>query len=182
MIYDICPILYPRKVISSIKTIEFGFILIIFLYFKISQRMRGHKIFCLVLIVSLPAWITWWPALILTWHLIQIWHPWLVLHHLPDNWFLNKTEPFIPNNMPRYAFSLFCFIFNCFITRLINKPVSSRDLTFYMISSISSFEIINVAVTELRFFFFFYKYLHLLLILLLLILMISQHWCEYIFL
>ena len=47
------------------------------------------------------------------------------------------------------CFFVFCFIFDCFpITPFVNKPDSARDLTISVISSISSFEIINVAVSE----------------------------------
>ena len=41
-IYYICPILYFRYIISWINTIKLRFILIIFLYFKTSQRMGRY--------------------------------------------------------------------------------------------------------------------------------------------
>ena len=43
--------------------------------------------------------------------------------------------------MEKSSLLLFCFIFNCFLTPLINNPESLRDLTIFIISFLSSLEI-----------------------------------------
>ena len=42
------------------------------------------------------------------------------------------------------------FICNCFLTPFFNKPGSSKDLTIYMISFISSFKIIDAVTLDQR--------------------------------
>ena len=49
-------------------------------------------------------------------------------------------------------FSFFCSFFIALLTPFIIKPISSRDLTIYFLSPLSSFEIINVIVLEPRIF------------------------------
>ena len=61
------------------------------------------------------------------------------------NIFLNKLESKVPNNIPRNP--RFCSLASFVIVSLtpfINKPDYSRDLTIFIISFISSLEIINV--------------------------------------
>ena len=68
---------------------------------------------------------------------------------LPVNGFpykLAPNEPNVPNdnmlrNSPFCAFPSFSIVL---LMPFVNKPYSSRDLTIFMISSISSFKIINV--------------------------------------
>ena len=67
---------------------------------------------------------------------------------------------------------LFCSLASFSIvspTPFINKPVSSKDLIIFMISFISSFEIVSVVMSGPKIFF---EYLYLLLMLLLLILIV----------
>ena len=45
---------------------------------------------------------------------------------------------------------ILCFICNCFLTPFFNKPDSSKDLTIYMISFISSFKIIDAVTLNQR--------------------------------
>ena len=64
---------------------------------------------------------------------------------LPVNRFPNKLAPKVPNNIPKkspfYSSALFLIVS---FTPYINNPDSSRDLTIFIISSISSLEIISV--------------------------------------
>ena len=64
---------------------------------------------------------------------------------LPSNIFSNKFAPNIPNKIPRnphfYPFALFCIVS---LTPFNDKPESSRDLTIFIMSFISSFDIICV--------------------------------------
>ena len=68
---------------------------------------------------------------------------------LITNRFPNKLVPNVPKNTPRnplfYSFASLYFIL---LTPFINTPDSSRDLIIFMISFISSFEIINFVVRE----------------------------------
>ena len=66
---------------------------------------------------------------------------------LPANIFPNKLAPNVPNNILRNT--LFCSLTSFQIVSLApfnNKPESSRDLTIFIMSSISSFGIISVIV------------------------------------
>ena len=65
------------------------------------------------------------------------------------NKFQNKLAPKVPNNIPRNL--PLCSFASCLIvsvTLFINKPHSSGDLTIFIKSFISSFEIINAAVPD----------------------------------
>ena len=68
---------------------------------------------------------------------------------LPVNRFPSKVAPKVPNyiskNPPFYSFASFLVVL---LTPFINKPDSSRDLTIFIISFISSFEIINVVTPD----------------------------------
>ena len=68
---------------------------------------------------------------------------------LPIIRFPIKLAPNLPNNMlrnpPFCSFASFLFVS---LTLFINKPHYSSDLVIFMISFISSIEIINVAITE----------------------------------
>ena len=68
---------------------------------------------------------------------------------LPVNIFPNKPAPNVPNNIPRN--SPFCY-YASFCTPFNSKPESSRDLTIFIMSSISSFDIISVVVPESKIF------------------------------
>ena len=68
---------------------------------------------------------------------------------LPVYRFPNNLAPNLPNNILRNpSFLFFCFIFNCFLKPFINKPDSLRDLTIFMISSISSIKTLNAVVPD----------------------------------
>ena len=64
---------------------------------------------------------------------------------LPVNRFPNKLAPKVPNNIPRnpsfYSFASYLIVS---LKPFIDNPDSSRDLTIFMISFISSLEIVNV--------------------------------------
>ena len=70
------------------------------------------------------------------------------------NRFPNKLTPNVPKTMPRNpplcSFALFLIVS---LTPFDNKPDSLRDLTIFMISSISSFEIIVAVNPEPKIFF-----------------------------
>ena len=70
------------------------------------------------------------------------------------NRFLNKSAYNAPNNMPRYP--TFCY-FTSFsidsLTLFVNKQASSKNLTIFMISFISSFKIISVVIPDQETFF-----------------------------
>ena len=72
--------------------------------------------------------------------------PWVVaIAPLPANRFPNKLAPKVPSNIPRNpSFCSFASFLIVSMTPFINKPESSRDLTIFMISSISLLEIIKV--------------------------------------
>lgn len=53
--YYICFILHLRYIVFRLKTFEFGFILIVCLYFKIIQRIWWHEKSSPTLLVSSPA-------------------------------------------------------------------------------------------------------------------------------
>ena len=59
---------------------------------------------------------------------------------LPIYWFSNKLAPNVPNNIPVFLIVL--------LAPFINKRDYSRDLTIFMISVISSLEIINFVVPD----------------------------------
>ena len=56
----------------------------------------------------------------------------------------------MPRNLSFCSFASFLIVS---LTPFINKPDSLRGLTFSMISSILSFEIINVAISDVKNFF-----------------------------
>ena len=62
---------------------------------------------------------------------------------LPANKLSKKLAPKVPSNIPRnppfYSFAFFLIVL---LTPFINEPDSSRDLTIFIISFISSIEII----------------------------------------
>ena len=63
------------------------------------------------------------------------------------NIFANKLATNVPNNLLRNP--LFCFFVSFLIVSLTpsnNNTESSRDLTIFIVSSISSFDIINVVL------------------------------------
>ena len=68
---------------------------------------------------------------------------------LPVNRLPNKLAPKVPNNIPRnpsfHSFALFLIVS---LTHFINNPDSSSDLTIFIISFISSFEINNALTPE----------------------------------
>ena len=68
---------------------------------------------------------------------------------LPVNTFPTKVAPNVPKNILRNL--PFCYFASFLIVSLmpfINKSNSLRDLTIFIISSISSFEIINVLISD----------------------------------
>ena len=71
--------------------------------------------------------------------------PTLIVPVPVGNRFANKVAPNVTNNIPTnppfYYFASFLIVS---LTHFINKPVSSRDLTIFVIQFIFSFEIINV--------------------------------------
>ena len=68
---------------------------------------------------------------------------------LSINRYPNKLAPNAPNNISRNPpFFSFTSCLIVFLTSFINKPVSSRDLIIFMISSISSFEIISAVIPD----------------------------------
>ena len=68
---------------------------------------------------------------------------------LPVNRFPYKLAPNVPNNIPRNApFCYFASFLVVSLTRFINKPDSSSDLTVFIISFNSSFEIITVVTPD----------------------------------
>ena len=68
---------------------------------------------------------------------------------LPANIFPNKIAPNVTNkilrNPPFYSFASFWIVS---LTPFNNKPESSRYLTIFIISFISSFDVISVVVPE----------------------------------
>ena len=126
-IYYIFPILYFKWIISWIKTIKFRFILIIRSYFKICQRTRRNK--------------KSWPVLIVISSALIV--------PLPADRFPNKLAPKVPNNIlknpPFYSFASFLTVF---LMPCIDEPESSKDLTTFITSLISSFDIINVVTPD----------------------------------
>ena len=103
------------KLFHEINTIKLGFILIISLYLKISQKTMQLYKSRPALIVSLPSLITPQPCLV-------------VFAPLLANIFPNKFVPNIPSNIsrkpPQYSFVLFLIVL---VIPFINKPESSRD-------------------------------------------------------
>ena len=88
---------------------------------------------------------------------------------LPDTIFPNKLALNVPNNVlgnpPFYSLTSFWI---ASLTPFNNKPEYLRDLSIFIISSISSFDIISAVVPDPK---TFYVFPHLLLMLLQLILM-----------
>ena len=96
------------------------------LYFDILvKRMRRHEKPCPVLIALITPFLA---------------------NRLP-----NKLAPNVPNKMPRIPhfryFASFSFVL---LALFMNKPNSSRNLTIFIKSSISLFEITNAVVTKSR--------------------------------
>ena len=126
-IHYIFPILYFKWIISWKKTIKFRFILIIRSYFKICQRSRRNQ--------------KSWPVVIVISSVLIV--------PLPANRFPNKLAPKVPNNIlknpPFYSFASFL---NVSLMPCIDEPESLKDLTTFITSFISSFDIINVVTPE----------------------------------
>ena len=73
---------------------------------------------------------------------------------LPANIFPNKPAPNVPNNILRnIPFSSFASFLIISLTPFINKPDSSRDLIFLMISFVYFLEIISVVIPDPKIFF-----------------------------
>ena len=72
----------------------------------------------------------------------------LSINRLPNK-LVRKVPYNIPRNPPFYSFASF-FIFS--LTPFIDNPFSSRELAIFMISFISSLEIINVVQPDLNIF------------------------------
>ena len=82
-----------------------------------------------------------WPALIVP-------SPTLIAP-LPINRFPSKLAPNVPNNILRnLSFCSFASFWIVSLKPYINKPDSSRDFTIFMISFISSLEIIKIVVPD----------------------------------
>ena len=68
---------------------------------------------------------------------------------LPENRFPNKLAPKVSNNISRsplfYSFASFLIVS---LTPFKNKTDSSRDLTIFIISFISSLEVINMVLPD----------------------------------
>ena len=61
--------------------------------------------------------------------------------HLPVDRFPNNLDTNIPNNMlTNPSLGVFYFILIVSLIPLINKPVYRRDITIFMMSTISSFK------------------------------------------
>ena len=73
---------------------------------------------------------------------------------LPENRFPNKLAPKMPNNIPRsppfYSFASFLIVS---LTPFNNKTDSSSDLTIFIISFISSLEVINIVLPNPKHFY-----------------------------
>ena len=73
-------------------------------------------------------------------------------HHLTllsVNRFANKLVPSVPNNISRNpSFCFFTLFYFVSLTPFINKTNSSRNLIIFIISSIISFESINVVIPD----------------------------------
>ena len=68
---------------------------------------------------------------------------------LPVNRYPYKLAPKVPNNIPRNPpFRSFASFLIVSLTPFINKPGSSKDLTIFTISFISSLKIINVVASD----------------------------------
>ena len=121
------------------------FILIIYLYLKSNERMRWHQKYCLALIVpsaslvapsTVP--IVFYPALIIPFQNILL------------NKFLNKIAPKRPYNRVKNSPFFYLVSFSIVFVAPFNKKTwYLRDLTMFIISPISSFEITNAVVPEL---------------------------------
>ena len=114
--------------------------------------MTQHQKSSPALVVLSPALIVPLPALIIPASVIlKDFHR---LTPLSGNECSNKLAPNVPNNIrripPLYSFGSFLIVS---LTLFINKPNSSRDLIIFVISSTSSFEIINVVIPDLKAFF-----------------------------
>ena len=68
---------------------------------------------------------------------------------LPVNIFPDELAPKMPNNIPwNPPFCSFALFLIVLLMPFLNKPDYLRDLTIFMISFISSLEIINVVVPD----------------------------------
>ena len=68
---------------------------------------------------------------------------------LPANRVPNKLAPNLPNNIPRSSpFCSFAPFLMVLLTIFINNPDSSKDLTIFNISFISSFKTINYVIPD----------------------------------
>ena len=74
----------------------------------------------------------------------RYWKFWpAVIVRLLVNWFPNKLGPNVPNKIPRRPhFCSFRSFWTVSLTPFINKADSSRHLTIFIISFISSFQIV----------------------------------------
>ena len=95
--------------------------------------MRQHYKFWPALIIPLPTLSTPRQSI-------------LAFIPLPVNRFSNKLAP----NGSISILRILYFVCNCFLTPFFNKPGSSKDLTIYMISFISSFKIIDPVTLDQR--------------------------------
>ena len=72
----------------------------------------------------------------------------------PVKRFPNKLAPKVPNNIPRNPpFCYFASLLIVSLTSFNNNPDSSRDLTIFILSFISSFEIITIATPNQSIFY-----------------------------
>ena len=72
-----------------------------------------------------------------------------VIVPLPVNRFPNKLAPNVPNNILRnQRFSCFASFLIVLLTLFTKNPLSLRDSTIFMISFISSLEIIHVGIPD----------------------------------
>ena len=70
---------------------------------------------------------------------------------LPENRFHDKLSPKVPNNIPKnptFSFSASFLFF--LLTPFINKPNYPNDLSVFIMSFFSSFEIISVVIREAK--------------------------------
>ena len=110
--------------------------------------MRQPQKYWPALIIPSPALITPYPGMLtLRPSIFDLLTP------LPVNRFPYKPAPNVPNNMlGNPPFWSFASILIVLLTPFINKKDSSRDLTIFMKSFISSFKIFNVVVPDPNFF------------------------------
>ena len=109
------------------------------LYFRICWRMRQNQKSWSAVIVALPALIIPSPAFIML----------LLVDRFADN-IAPKKPKNSPRNPPFCSYASFLFVL---LTPFINKSHSSRKLLIFMISIISSLEIINFVLPDPNKFF-----------------------------